>query len=76
MSDDIKIAPTPIQRNCFDVAVELTQLYCKSARIDEKARARIAETFSVFYATAKLCEYSSNLTELLPDNLKNILAGK
>ena len=27
MSETIKVEPTPIQRNLFDVAVELTKLY-------------------------------------------------
>ena len=76
LKDDMKIKPTPIQRNSFDVAVDLTKLYYKTAPTNETKADRIAEVFSMFFATAKLCDYSANLKELLPDNLKSILPNK
>lgn len=54
MSDEIKVKPTPIQRNVLDVAMELTQLYYEC--VTPKGVEEIQETFSKFYTTAATCE--------------------
>jgi hypothetical protein len=52
MSEEIKVKPTPIQRNEFDVAMELTEYYLKYNRQD-KTVDLIQDTFVKFYAMAK-----------------------
>lgn len=51
MADEVKVNPTPIQRNLFDVATDLTKLFYEDkspSSVDE-----IAETYLKFYITAK-----------------------
>lgn len=50
MADQGKVAPTPIQRNLQDVAVDLTNLYYhqKTAKTVEEMQ----ETYLKFYAVA------------------------
>ncbi|MHB8062140.1 MAG: hypothetical protein ACYDG2_05805 [Ruminiclostridium sp.] len=57
MADDIKINPNPIQRNAFDVAVELTELYRSYHRFESVQD--LQETFTKFYATAYVCKSCS-----------------
>lgn len=51
MSEKVEVSPTPIQRNHYDVAVELTQLYYKlSPNADPEM---IDAVYARFYATAR-----------------------
>lgn len=50
MADEIKVNPTPIQRNFNDVAMELTQLYYKVSHPGEHTIERIQEVYKHFYA--------------------------
>ena len=69
MADNINVKPTPIQRNKFDVATELTKLHFESVtpRSDEE----IGEVFAKFYAIASYCEYkgAKNLQSLIPNSV-------
>ena len=49
MAETIRVEPTPIQRNLFDVAVELTQLYFETKRPDSVTE--IQEVYTEFYST-------------------------
>lgn len=73
MENNIKVSSAPIQRNAFDVAVELTQLYKKSVRLDSVEV--IQDTFLKFYAVAKIAEVydCNNLIEYLPEDFKKII---
>lgn len=60
MADKVDVNPTPIQRNAFDVAMELTNLYMQNSRnanIEE-----VDKVFARFYATAKLLQHSNGDT--------------
>ena len=52
MSDEVKVIPTPIQRNLNDVAMELTELYYRS--INSNSIEKIQEVYKKFYATVRL----------------------
>lgn len=73
LSNDIKVSPTPIQRNAFDVAVELTKMNFKTR--DTTNPDEIAEVFVKFLAAAILFKGTdyNTLRDLLPDKLKNVL---
>ena len=68
---DLNVKPTPIQRNKFDVAMELTQLYID--RIAVEGIEDIEKAFARFYALAVFCERSSptELQKLLSEELIN-----
>lgn len=73
MADDIKVNPTPIQRNTLDVATELTQLFFSRFAFDsEKA---IQDAFLKFYAVAEAARLTNfkELTEYMPEELKSII---
>jgi hypothetical protein len=57
MADNIYVSPTPIQRNKFDVAVELTNLH--SSRFGFTSEENIQEIFSQYYALARFLDNSS-----------------
>lgn len=50
MANDIKVSPTPIQRNLNDVAVELTQLYYKDNTASSVED--VKKTYIEFFKTA------------------------
>ncbi|MBU3215842.1 hypothetical protein LL033_11835 [Clostridium estertheticum] len=54
MSDQVKVNPTPIQRNINDVAMELTELYYSASNGSEYTVEKIQQTYRKFYATAEL----------------------
>ena len=66
MSDEVKVIPTPIQRNLNDVAMELTELYYRS--INSNSIEKIQEVYKKFYATARIT------AEMSSDELEKILA--
>lgn len=72
MTEEIK-NPTPIQRNTFDVAMELTMLSLRFTRITEESQ--ISDRFLKYYSMVKTAE-SVNFTELekyLPEDMKEIM---
>lgn len=73
MSNEVKVAPTPVQRNSLDVALELTQMYFRAKSTNSPDE--IAEIFSKFLATSRIFEHTSydTLKKLLPENLKDAL---
>ncbi len=70
MSDDIKVKPTPIQRNILDVAMELTELF--SNYHNYESLEDLQNTFVKFYAIAQICECAGieKLLEYVPEELK------
>ncbi|WP_297422120.1 hypothetical protein [Clostridium sp.] len=80
MADNINVnaEPTPIQRNAEDVAIELTQLYYEKGDYTAPITIeKIQETYSKFYATARVMkEYGrkaqtfTKLEEMLPEKLR------
>ena len=73
MADNIKVSPTPIQRNPLDVATELTQLYfsdCNTRTVDD-----ICEVFLKFYAVADAarCINFKCFKEYLPEEINKII---
>ena len=54
MSEEIKVKPTPIQRNELDVAMELTQLYYGTHDINSIEE--MQSTFVKFYASVGIAE--------------------
>lgn len=57
MADKVEVDPTPIQRNAFDVAMELTDLYWKNS--SEANIEKIDSIFSRFYATARILQHTN-----------------
>lgn len=51
MADSVSVDPTPIQRNQYDVAVDLTKLYYERSNIRPSVE-EIQETYAKFYAVA------------------------
>lgn len=70
MSEEIKVKPTPIQRNAFDVAMELTEIYIQRIGIDSEEE--IEERFMKYYSIASICgsTHPSKLLDFVPDDLK------
>ncbi|GAA4827889.1 hypothetical protein GCM10023310_00700 [Paenibacillus vulneris] len=60
MADKINVEPTPIQRNAFDVAMELTSLYWRNKQ--EADIEKLDSIFARFYSMARLLEYSNGDT--------------
>jgi hypothetical protein len=69
MSDTVRVSPTPIQRNKFDVAVELTQLHFEQ-NINTTSN-DIEGLFAKYYALAEYCEkvHLSKLQKLVPADI-------
>jgi len=68
MTEQIKVKPTPIQRNSFDVAMELLQHHAKVEGLNAD---EIEMTFAKYYALAKYCDHArpGNLQSLLSEEL-------
>ncbi len=75
-SEDIKVEPTPIQRNDRDVAVELTKLYYSTFGF--KNADEIANTYLKFYATAAGASESDaiDLTDFMTKEFEELLLGE
>jgi hypothetical protein len=73
MADDIRVSPTPIQRNVKDVALELTLLYYQNNNTDSIEE--IQETYAKFYAIAETLRRShyKEFGGLLPNSIKEML---
>ncbi|CAM3677724.1 hypothetical protein GCM10009865_47460 [Aeromicrobium ponti] len=67
MAETVKVKPTPMQRNRFDVAMELTERHMGFVRDPE----RLEELFAKYYALAAYCENSDvySLKNLLDEDL-------
>jgi hypothetical protein len=73
MADEIKVAPTPIQRNELDVATELTQIYFKSRTPEsvEDIQITFAKMFAaVFAAKHGGSALKPHMKAQLPEELK------
>jgi len=76
MADDIKVSPTPIQRNPLDVATELTQLYSQFASF--KSVEDMQEIFLKFFAVAKTANIRGydDLKQYLPKEYREIIESR
>lgn len=74
MADELKVIPTPIQRNSLDVAMELTQLYYSAYGIKENID-EIQHDFLKFYAIADFADRNTyrQLVEFLPEEAKKLV---
>lgn len=73
MAKDIRVNPTPIQRNLNDVAMELTQLYYREHPINDIEE--VQETYAKFYAIAAKMYYPNHkvFDKLIPEEIINKL---
>lgn len=71
MADEIKVAPTPIQRNELDVATELTQIYFKSNVPQSVEEVQI--TFTKMYAAVGAAKLGGSNSSALKSHLKAYL---
>lgn len=76
MEEDMKLKSTPIQRNEYDVAIELTNLYF-SYRTDSPEVEEIQQVYARFYAVVCGMDVKfrngipvNRIEELLPEALK------
>jgi hypothetical protein len=67
MADNIKVSPTPIQRNSADVAMELIHLHVRLKATDVND---FGELYSKYFAMAETLKRKSpnELAKLLPDD--------
>ncbi|WP_392454821.1 hypothetical protein ACF3OH_11975 [Chryseomicrobium aureum] len=71
MANDVSVSPTPIQRNKFDVAVELTAL--EGTVFGFENHVDIEKAFAKYYSLATKLEAhrrSDNLVNFLSEDLK------
>jgi hypothetical protein len=68
MSEKIKVNPNPIQRNAFDVAIELMNYHLSRKRTEAN---ELEGLFAKYYALAAYCENAqvSDLQNLLSEEL-------
>ncbi|WP_134705107.1 hypothetical protein [Ammoniphilus sp. YIM 78166] len=68
MAEQIQVNPTPIQRNAFDVAIELTQLYTQRYSFDQN---ELEQMFTKYYAIARVLErtHPNDLQNLVPKDI-------
>lgn len=73
MADDIKVSPTPIQRNPLDVATELTLRYYETYNVESKED--VQDTFLRFYVMAETASKTNyrKFIDYLPENVKAII---
>jgi hypothetical protein len=67
---DVKISPTPIQRNANDVAIELVNLHASRFSIQESD---IPELFTKYVALARYLNSKNynDLKQFLPEEIRN-----
>ncbi|CAF1719554.1 hypothetical protein [Bacillus subtilis] len=70
---DVSTKPSPIQRNQYDVAVELTQLHVEKYGVSNPND--IADAYAKYYALAFILhrDRGSQLVTLLPEEIKSKL---
>jgi hypothetical protein len=71
MAENIKVSPTPIQRNKLDVAMELINYHTSRKNV---AAEELEVLFAKYYALVTLCEHKS--IEELQNLLGEELLGK
>lgn len=73
MADNINVNPTPIQRNSFDVAIELFQEYAKTNDVSKVED--IQAVFLKLYATVEGARFvgTKRLQSFMPEELKEIM---
>lgn len=71
MSDNITLTPTPIQRNEFDVAIELAMYVARAQRLGKEED--VSDVFVRFYSLAKVLGATepAKLIKYLPEELQN-----
>ncbi len=72
MTEKTKVAPVLMQRNKFDVAMELTHLYYRDQLVDSIEE--VQEAFTKFYATADMAERmcGDDLVKLVPEKIARL----
>lgn len=67
MADNIRVSPTPIQRNSADVATDLVQLHTRLKATDVN---EIGDLYKKYYAIAETLRKKgpNDLAKLLPDD--------
>ncbi|MGG3798975.1 hypothetical protein [Metabacillus fastidiosus] len=71
MAENIKVSPSPIQRNEYDVAIELVNLHVSKEPVSGD---EISELFSRYYALAvglKSISRSSTILEFIPEEIRS-----
>lgn len=68
MADEIKVKPTPIQRNKHDVAIELLQIYIERTAVNADD---LESLYARFYALAQYVESKNirSLQKLIPEEI-------
>ena len=71
MADKVTVQPTPIQRNRYDVAMELTKIHVNMKTSDED----LSTVFSKYYALIQNLHNTDNhtLKQFLPEEIKSKL---
>ncbi|CRK80317.1 hypothetical protein [Neobacillus massiliamazoniensis] len=71
--NNIKVSPTPIQRNKFDAAIDLLNIHRNTYGFDSQEE--IESLFAKYYAIAEVCERKSakDLQELVSEDILNKL---
>ena len=69
MSEDLKVKPTPIQRNSLDVAMELTEMYYVSHNQGDLEE--MQNTFAKFYSSVQVAQNLkiTGVLDLVPKEL-------
>jgi hypothetical protein len=72
MAEKHRVAPVLMQRNKFDVAMELTHLYYRERLVDNIQQ--VQEVFTKFYATADIAErmYGDDYARLVPEEIAKL----
>lgn len=70
MAENINVRPTPIQRNKFDVAIELTNLHLRTFGFTEE---EVEKTFTKYYSLVAVLErtHHNQLLQFLPDEIQS-----
>ncbi|KDR95695.1 hypothetical protein SAMN02745945_01546 [Peptoclostridium litorale DSM 5388] len=73
--EDINLNPAPIQRNEFDVAVELTMYVARATRLGKQKD--IQDVFLSFYSLAKVLDETDpkKLMKYIPEDLRETIEG-
>lgn len=74
MSEEVKVKPTPIQRNPHDVAIELLKIHIQNETVDYSVEG-LQNLYAKFYSTARCLEsvHFKYLKDYLPKELKELI---
>lgn len=72
MAENIRVNPTPIQRNHLDVATELTQLHFKTFPVENESE--VKKIFTEYYSLVMCLEATrmkdwTKLKDFLPEDI-------